>query len=113
MIVLFQKLILFVRFILIFSWEILVANLRVAHDVLTPGFRSKPGVIAIPLNCKRDIEITALAIVLSLTPGTLALDVSPDKKFLYIHAMFILDKEKLIKEIKQHFETPIMRILEW
>ena len=95
-----------------FLLEVLIANVRVAHDVITPSYRARPGVIAIPLDCKNDMEITLLAIVISLTPGTLALDLSPDKKNLYIHAMFIRDKEKLIREIKKNFETPIMRILE-
>ncbi|BCA95789.1 sodium:proton antiporter [Legionella antarctica] len=105
------KFILIIKFMLIFIWQVLIANLRVAHDVITPRYRANPGVIAIPLDCKTDIEITLLAIIISLTPGTLALDVSTDKKKLYIHAMFITDKDKLIAEIKNHFEKPIMRIL--
>ena len=109
----FEKIILIINFIVFLLWEIVIANLRVAYDVITPKSRAIPGVISIPLDCKKDIEITLLAIVISLTPGTLALDVSPDKKNLYIHAMFLTDKEKLIKEIKHHFEKPIMRILEW
>ncbi|WP_131783204.1 Na+/H+ antiporter subunit E [Legionella gresilensis] len=108
---LFIKIILIIHFMLVFIWEILVANLRVAYDVITPRYRAKPGVIAIPLDCRTDIEITLLAIVISLTPGTLALDVSTDKKKLYIHAMFIMDKDRLIAEIKNRFEKPIMRIL--
>ena len=90
--------------------EIFIANLKVAHDVITPDFHAKPGVIALPLRCKSDLEITILAITISLTPGTLALDVSADNKFMFIHAMFIYDKNKLINELKQSFEDPIMRI---
>lgn len=108
---LFIKLVLIIKFIPFFIWEILIANLRVAHEVITPRSRAKPGVIAIPLDCKTDNEITLLAIIISLTPGTLAIDVSSDKKKLYIHAMFITDKDILISNIKNHFEKPIMRIL--
>lgn len=108
---LFIKLTLIIKFMLMLIWEVLIASLRVAHDVLTPGYRAKPGVIAIPLDCKTDIEITLLAIIISLTPGTLALDVSSDKKKLYIHAMFITEKDKLIADIKNHFENTIVRIL--
>lgn len=111
--IVFEKFILIIKFILIFLWEIVVANLRVAYDVITPQYHARPGVISIPLDCKNDIEITLLAIIISLTPGTLVLDLSPDKKNLYIHAMFLTDKKKLIKEIKHNFEKPIMRILEW
>lgn len=105
------KPIIILKFILIFIYEMLVANIRVAHDVITPGIKARPGVIAVPLDCKSDIEITLFAIVLSLTPGTLALDVSSDKKYLYIHAMFVEDKDRLIANIKNVFENPIVRIL--
>ncbi|MBX3708553.1 MAG: Na+/H+ antiporter subunit E [Gammaproteobacteria bacterium] len=105
------KPILIVKFILLFLMEILVANFRVAHDVITPGYSAKPGVIAIPLDCKNNFEITLLVIIISLTPGTLALDVSSEKKKLYIHAMFMENKNKLIHEIKNTFEKPLLEIL--
>lgn len=105
------KLVLIIKFMLVFIWEIIIANLRVAYDVVTPGSLAKPGVIAIPLDCQTDIEITLLVIVISLTPGTLVLDLSSDKKELYIHAMFLTDKAKLIADIKNTFEKPLMRIL--
>jgi multicomponent Na+:H+ antiporter subunit E len=92
-------------------FENLKANVRVANDVLTPGTRSRPGVIAIPLDCKNDIEITFLANIISLTPGTLSLDVSSDKTCLYIHAMFIDDINVFKKQLKNKFEKPLLEIL--
>lgn len=77
---LFEKIFLIISFIIFLLWEILIANLRVAYDVITPRYRARPGVISIPLDCKNDIEITLLTIVISLTPGTLVLDLSVDKK---------------------------------
>lgn len=109
--ILLMKLFLISRFLLVFIREILLANLRVAYDVITPHSHSRPGVIAIPLSCRNDIEITLFSIIVSLTPGTLALDISPDKRHLYIHAMFIKDKKKLINRIKNNFEKPLLRIL--
>lgn len=107
----FIKFILIIKFMLIFIWEILVANIRVAHDVITPYSRARPSVIAVPLDCKTDIEITLLVIIISLTPGTLALEVSDDRKTIYLHAMFGTDKKNLIANIKYLFEKPLMRIL--
>ncbi len=108
---LFIKLILIINFIFVILWEMLIANLRVARDVIMPLYQARPGVISIPLECESDIEITLLVIIISLTPGTLVLDISPDRKKLYIHAMFATNKDKLIAEIKNYFEKPIMRIL--
>jgi multicomponent Na+:H+ antiporter subunit E len=100
-----------VRFLLFFVWEMILANLRVAHDVVTPTLYTRPGIVAIPLEARTDDEITLLANVISLTPGTLSLDVSDDRKVLYIHAMFIDDEQKLRDEIKNGFERRLLDVL--
>lgn len=91
----------FLLFIGFFVKELLRANYKVAFDVLTPPWHMQPGVIALPLKVETDLEITLLANFISLTPGTLSLDVSNDRKVLYIHAMFLQDEEALIAELKE------------
>lgn len=98
-------------FFLFFSYELIKANIQVAFDVVTPKFYMKPGIVKVPLDAKSDIEITLLANLISLTPGTLSLDVSNDRKVLYVHAMYISDKEKFIRDIKQGFERRLLEIL--
>lgn len=100
-----------VAFILFFLKELVKANIQVAYDVMTPTFYMKPGIIRIPLSVKTDLEITLLANLITLTPGTLSLDVSDDKKVLYVHAMYIHDKEEFILNIKNGFEKRIIDIL--
>lgn len=90
----------FIGFIGFFFWELLVSNLKVAYDVLTPTHHMCPGVIAMPLDAKTDGEITIVANLISLTPGTLSLDVSTDRKVLYIHVMYLVDREAVIQSIK-------------
>ena len=99
--------------ILFFIWELIIANLRVAHDVLTPRNHMNPGVIGIPLDARTDTEITLLANLITLTPGTLSLDVSEDRKTLYIHAMFIDDGdiERMRRSVKDGFERRILEVL--
>ncbi len=98
-------------FFLFFLYELIKANIQVAFDVVTPKFYMKPGIVKLPLDAKTDIEITLLANLISLTPGTLSLDVSNDRKVLYVHAMYISDKEKFIRDIKQGFERRLLDIL--
>lgn len=100
-----------ISFIFFFLYELLKANLQVAYDVITPRFFMKPGIIRIPLDAKTDLEITLLANLITLTPGTLSLDVSDDKKALYVHAMYVHDKEKFIASIKSGFEKRLLAIL--
>jgi multicomponent Na+:H+ antiporter subunit E len=83
----------------------------VAFDVVTPRNYMKPGIIGIPLDAETDLEITLLANFITLTPGTLSLDVSTDKKTLYIHAMYVEDKEAFIRSIKDGFERRLLDIL--
>ncbi len=98
-------------FALFFLWELILANLRVAYDVVTPTHHMRPGVIAIPLDAQTDAEITALANFITLTPGTLSLDVSEDRKVLYIHAMYIHDREALRREIKSGLERRVLEVM--
>ena len=94
-------------------WQLLLANLRVAHDVLTPRYFMRPGIIAIPLDVRTDAEITLLANLITLTPGTLSLDVSADRRVLYIHVMYIdnADLESIRREIKEGFERRVLEVL--
>ncbi|HEY7617347.1 MAG TPA: Na+/H+ antiporter subunit E [Terriglobales bacterium] len=94
-------------------WELVLANLRVAHDVLTPRYYMRPGVVAIPLDARSDAEITLLANLITLTPGTLSLDVSTDRSTLYIHVMYIDDDDLDLvrRKIKDGFERRVLEVL--
>jgi multicomponent Na+:H+ antiporter subunit E len=99
------------RMLVFFVWELLLANLRVAHDVLTPRHRMRPGIVAIPLDAKTDPEIVFLATLITLTPGTITLDVSDDRSVMYIHAMYIDDLDALRRGIKDGFERRALEVL--
>jgi multicomponent Na+:H+ antiporter subunit E len=100
-----------VELLAFFAWELLLANIRVAWDVVTPTHLMRPGVIAVPLDARDDLEILILANMVSLTPGTLSLDVSDDRTVLYIHAMYLHDRERIIRGIKQGFERRLLEVL--
>jgi len=104
----FPKVVLFSIFFFI---ELTKANLRVAYDVLTPMHQMRPGIVAIPLDAETDIEITFLANLITLTPGTLSLDVSSDRRVLYIHDMYIDDVDKVRREIKGGYERRVLEIV--
>ena len=94
-----------------FIRELVLSSLRVARVVVTPGLPMRPALIALPLDLERDIDITLLANLVTLTPGTLSLDVSADRRILYIHAMDASDAEALKVELKTSFERAISRAL--
>jgi len=101
-----------ISFFLFYLWQLFLANLRVAYHVVTPAHSMRAGVIAIPLDAETDIEITMLANVLTMVPGSLSLDVSADRKTLYVHMMDIeRDPEHVRRQIKEGFERRVLALL--
>lgn len=94
----------------LFLWELLLSSLRVAWDVVTPRHRARPAVIALPLDVTSDGAITLLASLISLTPGSLSLDLSEDRRTLFVHVMFLGDEETVKRDLKDTFERRIREI---
>jgi multicomponent Na+:H+ antiporter subunit E len=92
---------------LYFLYDLVASSLQVAWDVVTPRHRSRPGVIAVPLDLRSAGAVTALAHLVSLTPGSLSLDVSADRSMLFVHAMFIDDPAAERARIKNQLERRI------
>ena len=96
----------------LFVVELVKSAWSVAKMTLAPGNKFTPGIVAVPLSCDRDIEIMLLANMITLTPGTLSLDVSDDRSTLYVHAMDVADEAALIMDIKNGFERRIMDVFD-
>ena len=94
-----------------FLRDLVASNLRVAYDVLTPTHYMRPAVVAVPLRAKTDGAITILANMISLTPGTLSLDVSSDRSVLYLHVMYLDDEADLRQQIHA-LEDRVLALLE-
>jgi multicomponent Na+:H+ antiporter subunit E len=87
------------------------ANLRLALDVVTPRFHMTPGIVAVPLDATEDGQILLLSMLINTTPGSVALDVSPDRRTLYVHVMYMESPEAARAEIKQGFERRVLGVL--
>ncbi len=94
-----------------FAWELLIANFRVAADVLR-GNRIEPAVVAIPLDITTDGEILLLSMLINITPGSVTIDLSDDRGTLYVHVMHMKTADQTRWEIKQGFERRIKRLFE-
>ena len=98
--------------LLYFVKELFVSNLKVISYVIMPGLRFQPALIEFELQLKSDWEIALLANLITLTPGTLTLEVSHDKKHLYFHSINVPDGdvEKMKQKIADGFEKRILAI---
>ena len=99
---------------LLFVYELIVSAVRVAIVVVRPDLSKavRPAIIAFPLTVKSDAEITLLANMITLTPGTLSVDVSADKSVLYVHALHMDDREAMIADIASGFEKKVSEVFE-
>lgn len=100
-----------IRLVIYFVGDLFLSNLRVTHDILTPRHRMNAGILAVPLDVRSDVEITVLAGLITLTPGTLCLDVSSDRKVMYIHAMYVRDPEQFLRKLKGGLEQRVIAAL--
>lgn len=94
---------------LLFAKELVLSAWKVAVLVLTPRMAPKPGIFAYPLTVDRDFEIVLLANLITLTPGTLSVDVSADRRTLFVHAIDCADPQSAIEDIRNGFERKIMK----
>ncbi len=97
--------------LLLFLRELIVSAVKVAWLVVQPRLKIRPAIIAYPLTVTTDLQITLLANMITLTPGTLSVDVSADRKTLYVHAIDMESKEDLIGSIAAGFERKILEVL--
>ena len=98
----------------VFFWELLKANIDVAYRVLSPCPPIKPGIVRLKTKLKSDTGLTCLANSITLTPGTLTVDIDKPDGILYIHWIYVkgTDTETVIREIGGKFEPILMKIFE-
>lgn len=99
-------------YILVLLWDITLANLTVARLILGPTDRLRPAFIRLPLDLCNDFAIVVLSSTISLTPGTVSADISPDRRSLLIHALDVEDPEQIVAHLKRRYEQPLQEIFE-
>jgi multicomponent Na+:H+ antiporter subunit E len=96
---------------LFIAYEILVANLRVAWYTISSLRSLEPAVLAVPLQDDiSDGEVTLLSVLVTLTPGTLSIDLSEDRRELYVHFMHVDDPDEAIRSITEGYERRILNL---
>ena len=108
----FKQLPLGIELLLFFLFDVLRANVRMAVTILSPRMRLRPAVVAVPLILKSEAAMILLANMLTLTPGTLSLDVSTDRQMLYVHTVWLEDAEEFRRQVVEGYETRIKELLE-
>jgi multicomponent Na+:H+ antiporter subunit E len=100
------------RYLYVLIKEIIKANIIVAKIVLQPRINIKPGIIAVPIRTVTDAGITAIANTITLTPGTLTIDISDDRSVLYVHCIDASDPEAVARSIRNDLERYVLEAFE-
>lgn len=98
------------RFLLMVMGDILLANFHVARLTLGRVEALRPGFVEVPIELGNELAISVLVSVVSLTPGSLAADLSLDQRTLLVHGLDVPDPQAMIDEIKQRYEAPLKEI---
>lgn len=95
-------------------WQIVLSSLIVAWTVIQPRgamqAKLKRAIVSVPLTVSSDMEIATLATLISLTPGTLSMELSNDRSTLYVHSINVEDVDEFRRQIKDGFENRILQI---
>jgi len=100
------------EFLMVYAWEMTKANIAVARDAYSATFRMSPGFIEVPLDVKTDDEILTLGNLVTMTPGSITVDVSQDRRHLFAHVLFVSDPDQSRAEIKDVLEKRVQRLFE-
>jgi multicomponent K+:H+ antiporter subunit E len=103
------------EYVAVVTYDVIVANLQVAVIILGPLSRLQPAFVRVPLALRTDFAVVALASTVTLTPGTVSVEIEDDGnggRVLLVHALRCLDADELVRTIKQRYERRLQEILE-
>ncbi|MGE4336441.1 MAG: Na+/H+ antiporter subunit E [Pigmentiphaga sp.] len=90
--------------------ELLKATWATLRMVYAPRGTVRPAILAVPIDETSPVGITTFANMITLTPGTTTLDVSDDRRLLYVHALDVADPEAAVRDMKTSLETHIPKV---
>ncbi|MEM7296351.1 MAG: Na+/H+ antiporter subunit E [Pseudomonadota bacterium] len=108
----FSRVFAWIKLIAMFLYELMASSIHVLWDIVTPRHRANPAIIKMPLDVKTDAGILLVTNLISLTPGTLCLDVIDDRRTLVLHAMFADDPAALCASLKNGMERWVIDAVE-
>jgi multicomponent Na+:H+ antiporter subunit E len=88
-------------FLVLYLWDLILANAIVAWEIMTPNHQMSPGIVACPTRSRSDMEVMMLANLISFTPGTLTLEVSEDRSMIYVHALHISTPDGIRERVRR------------
>ncbi|HWJ79324.1 MAG TPA: Na+/H+ antiporter subunit E [Niallia sp.] len=99
-----------VRLVLVFIEELFTSSLNVIRQVIRPKLAIAPGIFSLETELKGQLEVSLLALLMNLTPGSVVVEISPDNKRFYIHVLDLPLQKEAIYRSKEKFEMAIKKV---
>ncbi|EAC3290486.1 Na+/H+ antiporter subunit E [Listeria monocytogenes] len=106
----FFRLFALVKLVFRFLHDLIVSTVHVSRIVLKKDMNIRPGIFRYDTTLETDWEVTMLALLITLTPGTLSIDISDDYKAIYVHSLHVPNIEEEIATIRKSYEGAIMEV---
>jgi multicomponent K+:H+ antiporter subunit E len=100
------------RLVVVIMFDIVTANLAVARRVIGPLDRLHPSFVEVPLDLRDGFAATILGSIVSLTPGTVSIELDCERWTLLVHALDVEDEQALVGTIKRRYEAPLREVFE-
>ena len=105
-----KKVLAMINFVYVLIREILASSVFIIRQVISPQLTFIPGIFSLKTKLKGNMELTIISLLITLTPGSVVMEVSPEDSVLYIHAMDLSDAKSMILKSIQSFEKAIMEV---
>lgn len=98
------------KLLLIFNSELVKSSITVLGQILSPKLNIKPGIFRYETQLRGDWEITAISMLLTLTPGSVVMEVTPERDAVYVHAIDVKETKEMLIGSLERFEKAIMEV---
>ncbi len=99
-----------IKLLFVFNWELIQSSILVLKQILSPKLKIEPGIFRYETVLRSDLEITLISLLLTLTPGSVVMEVTPEGDALYVHAMDVEKERGAIISQLQNYEKAIMEV---
>lgn len=99
-----------INLLFVFIYELVSSSILVIRQVMRPKINIAPGIFTLETELESDVEITLLAMLITLTPGSVVMEISPNGKIFYIHAMDIPESSDAVLRSRDKFEAAIKKV---
>ncbi len=96
-----------VKLFFIFIYESILSAILMMKYILQPKLDVRPGIFRIDTDLEGEVEITLISMLITLTPGSVVVEVTPDNKSVYVHAMDVREAKESVLKSQKIFEKAI------